>query len=478
MKPRLAAPVLVLILAALCPGRPARAQDVPESITAQELSDIFKAFKSDSVEERWKAAQAVLDLDKGSIQILRKRLLRDFKASGESMKRILYALRKDLKEEKIKELQAKGKPFKEDDVETMSPEAFLKILVERRRDDNILAWRAAAEIMTLLTALTLMETRPSLLIVLDFSSAHEYAFRKEIYQLMLWTGEKALPAMVLRKNSKDADVQTVISAYLEKMNMARAGQQVQVKDPAVLAEILVLFGETKNFESIDAIISFLNAENPVIRKAAREAILKFGKSSQWALRKAYKQYTEAEPDAAWPAEKIAEELFREQDNDRMAPLNEKMKEALDLAKAGKFDEMETRFKEILALQPMYERKQEMVPGYVAAARHALDGNDLDRAAFLLRVVRRINTDPEQEKKIQAMLFYTEALRDLGEGIADPTLMKKAVQLDPGFKEARERLEDIEKVYRGRRIKGYRILAAGGIGTTALLILLLILLKRW
>lgn len=469
---------LIVVSGGSAVSAPPDAGDPGEAITAPELADLFKALKSHKGQERWQAVSSVLDLDKASIPAMKKRLLREHKASGESMKRIVYALRKDLKDEKIKALQAKGKVPKADDIDMETPPEFLKLLVERKRDDNILAWRSATEIMTLLLALTSIQTRDSLLIVLDFSSAHEYAFRKEIYQLMLWTGEKALPAMILREKSKDEHVQVVVNAYLDKMNMSRPGQQVQVKDAAVLAEILVLFGETKNFEAIDSIIPFLNAENPLIRKAARESILKFGKSSLWALRKAYKNYLEVDPDPGWPAEQVAQELFTAQDSDRMAPMIKKLEEGLASAKDKKYDQMEQRFREILALQPMFERKSEMVQGYMDAAHHYIENRNYDKASFLLRVARRINSDPKREDKIQAMIYFTDAMRDLNDGVADPELMRKAVKLDPDFEEAEAKLEEIEKIYRGRKIKGYRILAAGGIGMTALLILLLILLKRW
>lgn len=470
-----AGPIIVMML---CAGAPAFPQENFETITGKELSAIFKKFKSDSFEGRWEAAQTVLDIDKASIPTLKKRLYREHNASGESIKRILYSLRKKLKEEKIKEFQAKGKSIKVADIEMEQPFEFLKILIERKRDDNIIAWRSAAEIMTILAALASIQTKESLLVVLDFSPAHDYAFRKEIYQLMLWMGEKALPVMLLRRNSQDEHVQTVMNAYLNKMNMANPGQQVQLKDPAVLAEILTLFGKTKNFKAIDAIGPFLNAENPIIRNAAREAIMKFGKSSLWTLRKEYKNYMDKEPDGSWSAEKIAEELFKAQDETRMAPMNEKMEKGLRLAKEKKYDKMEEIFREILALQPMYERKTEMVPGYMDAAACAIDEKNCEKASFLLRIARRINADPGKHDKIMARLYYVEALIDLEKGIADPDLMKKATKLDPKFKEAVDKLEEIEKIYRGRKIKGYRILAAGGIGTTALLILFLIVLKRW
>ena len=468
-----------ILLPAFCliavPGA-LRAQE-DDIVTAQEIGDIFKKLQSEKFEERWSATQEVLDLDRTSLPALTKRLGREHKASGESMKRIVYALRKKLKEQKIKYLLDRGKKATPDNITLETPSEFLEILIREKRDDNIIAWRSAAEVMTILIAMTSMATTEALLAVLDFCPEHEAAFRKEIYQLMLWSEDGALPAMVLRKKSKDEDIQVVVSAYLEKMNMERPGQQVQVKNPSILAEILLIFGKKKDFDSVDVIAPFLNADNPIVRKAARDSILMFDKSAIWTLRKEYKNYTNEDPDSAWSADEIAARLFSAQDDDRLAPLNEKMQKGLQAAKEKKFDEMETTFRGILALQPLYERKTEMVPGYMEAARYNVDRGNLEKASFLLRTARRLNADSEKADKILAMFYYVEGLRSLEDGIADPELMKKALGHDPAFEDAKSKLRDIEKIYRGRKIKGYRMLAAGGIGATALLLLLIIILKK-
>ena len=468
--------ILVPVFCLLTVPAALRAQE-DDVVTAQELGDIFKAFKKEKFEERWSAAREVLILDKTSLPALTKRLGREHKASGESMKRIVYALRKKLKDQKVKYLLDRGKKATPDRITLETSLEFLEILVREKRDDNIIAWRSAVEVMTILVAMTSMATTEAILAVLDFCPEHEAAFRKEIYQLVLWSGEGALPAVVLRKKSKDEDIRIVVSAYLKKMNMERPGQQVQVKNPSILAEILLIFGKKKDFDSVDVIAPFLNADNPIVRKAARDSILLFGKSAIWTLRKEYKNYTNENPDGAWPADEIAVRLFSAQDNDRLAPLNEKMQQGLQAAEEKKFDEMEARFRGILALQPLYERKSEMVPGYMEAARHNVDNGNLEKASFLLRTARRLNAYPEKTDKILAMFYYVEGLRSLEDGIADPELMKKAIKLDPAFEDAKSRLKDIEKIYRSKKIKGYRMLAAGGIGATALLLLLIIVLKK-
>jgi len=127
---------------------------------------------------------------------------------------------------------------------------------------------------------------------------------------------------------------------------------------------------------------------------------------------------------------------------------------------------------------MYPKKGEMVQGYIESAKKNIDRDDIEHAVSLLKIASRLNTNEEVSKKIMALYYYCEALRELGDGIADPELMREAVRLDPDFKDAKIQLKKIENVYRSRKIKGYRIVTVGGIGLGALILLVLIVVKKW
>jgi len=450
------------------------------AISQQELDEVLKGLDSKDTLKRLDSIQILLDLDKDSIPVLSKRLYHPQKASGESMKRVLYSLRKKLKEEGNENLHGKEKEkgSESDDTNLITPPQFLKILAERRRDDNVVAWRGALEVMAILVALSSMGTTEAILPVIDFAGQYESAFRKEIYQILIWLGEKALPAALLRRNSKDEDVKTVVESYLTKMNMTRPAQQVQLQDTQILVEVLRIFSSKKFFDTIDTITALLNSENSAIRGEARKAILSFGKSALWAMRREYRNYTGEEADSSWSTEEIATKLFSAQDADRFAPLDSKLKEGLEFQHRKRFDEMEKVFKEILAIDPMYPKKGEMVQGYIESAKKNIDRDDIEHAVSLLKIASRLNTNEEVSKKIMALYYYCETLRELGDGIADPELMREAVRLDPDFKDAKIQLKKIENVYRSRKIKGYRIVTVGGIGLGALILLVLIVVKKW
>jgi len=448
------------------------------STTPQELDALLAGLSSEDAAARWAAARAVVELGSDAVPVLGAALQKEYKASDESLKRVVYGLRKDLKDARIKQASAKGKTLADDEIERETPPDFLKLLVERRQKDNLLAWQPAAQVMTILVALGSIGTTEALSLVLGFAPAHEGAFRKEVYQVMLWAGEKALPAVVRMRTSKDEDIRTVVTGWLGKMEMERPGQQVQVKDPLVLAEVLSIYGKLKLFDTIDAICPFISSDNPIVRDAARQAILAFGKSALWALRKEYRNETGKEPDPSWSAEQVAAEIFKVQDSERLAPLNAKMEKGLAHAAKKEFDGMEEAFRAILAAQPLYERKGEMVPGYLAMARQAIGKKNFAKASRAVRVARRVNGDPARAGSIMALQLYVDGMMELAEGVADPEIMRQALALDPGLEEARAALDDIEQIYRGRKIRGYRVAAAGGIACTALLLLLLIVFKRW
>lgn len=446
-----------------------------DKVSPEELKERFKKLKNDSFEVRWKAIHQILNLDRCSIPVIKAQLLKPPRASGESMKRILYRLRKDLKEEKIKSLLSKGIKPTEDKIVRDSPPEFLKVLVERKRNDDPLGWRYAVEKLTLLVTLTSIGTTEAILIVIDYAPENEAAFRKEIYQLLLWAGESAIPAAILRQETEDEDIKIVVNTFLKKFNMMSPGTQVRVKNPSILAQILRVFAKKKQFDAMDTIAQFINSPNPIVRNSARDSLAKFGRNAKWALKKQYINITGKKPDPSWGHEQIAQKLYEMVDQQRLAPFNKKLEEGLKYAKEHKYEKMEKVFKEILAIDPMYDRRSEMVDGYLLAIKYYIRRGKLEKAHSMLTVVRRINEDPERNNKILSLIYYVEGLLNLTEGIADPYMMKKAISLDPSFKDAKAMLKKIERIYRGRVIRGYRLLAITGIGITSVGLIILIII---
>jgi hypothetical protein len=451
---------LVAAWLALAPAT-ALAQESDDVISANELAVLCKKLKSDSFEERWAAVEEIRSLGKENAHALAERLERTYTAKPENMRLVLTGLRKKLKEARIKDLEAKGKTAKVKDLPLEEPPEFLRILVERRNQNYPGGWQDAVEIMTLLVALAEMGTTEAIGDVIDYSPMHEAAFRKEIYQIVGWLGPKAVPALVRRQDAKDADVQVVVGTTLADLMMERPGQQVQLKDHALLVEVLQAFGDHKNIDALDAVISFVNSDKDQVREAAREAIRAYGQLALWTLKKEYKEQTGEMPDPEWDAARIATELFALEDAERMAPLHDRMEAGLAMAAEGRYEEMEKAFRRILAEQPFYGRRAEMVPGYVAYGDELVESRDLDRAALMFKVAERLDVDGKHADAIAARLLLTEGLRSIEEGAPDAQPLRMALERDP----------DLELAGR------YRIMGALGIGSAAIIVLVLLVIRR-
>lgn len=468
--------LLALVLAMAVPT-PSGAQDVGDAVTQDELNQLCKKLKADDFDERLQASREILDLSRENAEVVGQRLARHYTAKPENMRLVLTGLRKKLKEATIKDLEARGKKIRIKDLPVAAPPEFLETLLKRRNESYPRGWRDAVEILTLLIALANMGSTRTIGMVLDYAPMHEAAFRKEIYQIVKWLGPRAVPALVRRQNAKDQHVLKVVSTALEELKMVRPGQQVQLKDHRLLIEVLTAFGELRDIDALDPVMSFVNSDRDQVRVAARNAILAYGQLALWTLKKEYKEHTGEMPDPEWEATRIAEELFALQDAERMAPLNERMERGLELAREGKFEQMEQTFRRILAEQPSYGRKAEMVPGYMAYGALLLEENDLDRAALMYKVSQRLDDAGEHGDAIQARLLLIEGLAAIDEGAPDAHPLRRALELDPGLEEARERLEDVEQMDRRRRISRYRIMGAVGIGSAALVILVLLVIRR-
>lgn len=452
-------------------------QILEEAISANELLMMCQKLGGEDPDERWASAQEIIGLGRENAHVIQQRLQSQYDARPENMRLVLTTLRKKLKDAKIADLEARGKKVRIKDIEKDPPPQFVETLVRRRNPNYPEGWRDAVEVMVLLLTLTQMGSTDTIGFVLDYSPSYEAAFRKEIYQMVMYAGPRAVPALVRRQNVKDEDINIVVSTALSEMKMERPGQQVQVKDHRILMKVLQAFGDHKNIDALDTVAAFMNSDKDQVRETARTAMRQYGKLGLWTLKKEYKEYVGEMPDPDWDASRIADELFARQDEDRMAPLNEKMNEGLEHAEKGEFLEMEKVFREILARQPFFGRRQEMVPGYMSYGQQLLDDHHLERAMLMYKVAQRVDAQGAFTDPIKARLLLIEGLMAIDEGAPDTHPLEEAIRLDPDLKLAKETLAEVKRLDHRRKISRYRILGALGIGSAALIILSLLIVRR-
>jgi hypothetical protein len=200
----------------------------------------------------------------------------------------------------------------------------------------------------------------------------------------------------------------------------------------------------------------------------------YGETGHWQLRDAYENVVGKRALREWGWERTARELFGELDKLRRAEILDTFEAAQKARAGGDWEAMRAGYDEVLARAPDFERADAMAEGYYEyATKHAVDHRD--RALLALRRAERIGSDAVRKKRIQSLLYALEAGRRAERGIADKSLLKRAVEIDPDNAHARERLLDLSRTTppSDRRTR-YAIAAA--IGLSALLGVLFILLR--
>jgi len=131
---------------------------------------------------------------------------------------------------------------------------------------------------------------------------------------------------------------------------------------------------------------------------------------------------------------------------------------------------------VLANNPMFDKRDEMVDGYVAYATQ-LSEDRLQDAVVALRRAERINSNPKRQPALESLRLTLEGEQWLERGVADQSLFRKALELDPSNQRARQDIALIERGERQQQPEHSRYYGAGAIGAVALLAILLIVLWR-
>jgi len=132
---------------------------------------------------------------------------------------------------------------------------------------------------------------------------------------------------------------------------------------------------------------------------------------------------------------------------------------------------------VLAQSPVFARSSEMVPGYARYARAHLEDAPGKAADALRRVIRLSAEGDAVRKSAESLLLTLEAERLLHTHVADQTLLRRALELDPGNDRARTLLSRMSRGDADPDARAHRYLAAGVIGALALAALAFIGLRR-
>jgi len=290
-------------------------------------------------------------------------------------------------------------------------------------------------------------------------------------------GDHAVAALVEVRRDTDKDLRSFANKTLDGMGKFLPSDAVQLHDPQALADVLIAFGKTKDPDAMRAIVPYLNADRAPVREAARFAIAQYGNDARAILEETHDQFTGDKAGKDWPADKILKALVVAYDKVRLAEVFKLLDEGIAHRDGGRLEEAVASFDALLARAPQFERRAELAQAYHELARKKESNNDRAAARLLYAKAARLAAGTPLAPTIEADLAVLETRELIERGIADTSLLQKALALDPNHAGARDLLQKIENEARSREDRFRRFAIAGFVGVLATLLGVLFVGRR-
>lgn len=289
-------------------------------------------------------------------------------------------------------------------------------------------------------------------------------------------GDHAVAALIEVRRDSDKELRGFANRMLDGLGKFLPSDAVQVKDPQDLADVLVAFGKIRDQDAIRVILSYLNAERAQVREAARWSIAQFGADARPALKETYDNFTGDRAPDDWSAEKILSSLVQAYDKVRLAEVYKLLDEGIAARDAGRLEEAIAAFDALLARAPTFERKAELAPAYVDLAHKKMSSDRSAGRALLAKALRLAQGTP-LAATIESELDTMDARDLLDHGVADVTLLHRAIELDPNNVVARDMLQRLENDAVARDAKLRRWAASGAVGLFVVVLAILFIGKK-
>ena len=446
-------PVVLLAAAVLAAsaagGEPAWAQATlasaaPETaMSAAELDRLVAGLGRDSVEERRAAAAALGALGSDATAAITQKLAELRKGGDGGMGGAVRAVR-----------DRSGKEGSFD---------LLEALVAQKPDA---ATTRALTVTSLLRALAHAGTTPAARQLVLLASEAGGVLRPELTRQMKAMGDRAVAALIEARRDPSNETRTWASNLLEAMGKRTPGEAVQVKDNQALADVLGAYAGIKDLDALPVVLSFVSSDRAQVRAAARAATLAYGQDALWKLREAYAALMGEQAPEGIAAVDLAKKLFDAYDRFRLQEVYALLAKGLAEQKDDKLATAIADFDEVLARQPMLDRRAEMVPAYVVYGE-SLEATDRPAALATLRKALRLDEAGPQSSHVRSEIEYLEGEDLLAHGIADTEPFEQALALDPQNAHARAELDRLRVETESSRTRGWRLAAAGAVLVAAL-----------
>jgi tetratricopeptide (TPR) repeat protein len=353
---------------------------------------------------------------------------------------------------------------------------WLQFVLALRKHESE-SWKGLAQIYAMLRMLEAVGTTEA-----AREMIHCYGYFGELVRIDLQRAierlkDKAVPALIEAREHDAKKVRDWARRQLESIGRAIPGEAVSTTDPQVLADVLIAFGRVRDVDAARVVLSFVASDRVQLRNAARASIAAIGEPAMWHLKDGYENVTGEKPPRAWDFKRLLQELFRLHDRARLSNVYELLDQGAAAAKKGDVAGAVGFYDQLLARAPLFERRKEIAPTYVAHARELEKAGRSDEALVALRKALRLDPDAADRKKIESRANYLEGKTLADRGTADPFILQRAVELDPENEDARSLLASLEARATVQRERTKRHAAAIAIGVVALVAMIWLLRRR-
>jgi hypothetical protein len=342
---------------------------------------------------------------------------------------------------------------------------FNRVMASPSPQDD--AWRDLASILGMSRMLAHIGSAAAVRELVAIYPGFGELLRVDVERQVKILAERAVAPLIEMRRGEAKNLRPWASKMLDVLGKTVPGEAVQTADNQVLADVLRAYGRTKDTDAARVIVSFANSDRTQVREAAREAVTMLAENGTWQLRESYENLVGKKAPEEWSWEKVASELFSAYDKSRLSEVFGLMDEGVAAYKNGKLEAMANAFDRVLARAPGFDRRREMIPGYIDLA-HSLKSSDRPRAMATLRKVVRLDPSGPRARASESELAYLEALDLASHGVVDETAYRRAVELDPSNTEAKDALDRIQATSEARSSSFWRYAVAALLGFSALL----------
>jgi tetratricopeptide (TPR) repeat protein len=328
------------------------------------------------------------------------------------------------------------------------------------------AYAETAVTLCLVRALARTATPDAIAALVPVAVDARGAFAPDVTRHLAALGERATAGLVLASHGHPLAVGKWAASELEALGTRTPGDAVQTKSKEVLADVLTAYGKVHDADALPVVMSFVNADRRIVRDAARGAVEQYGDLAAPKLRESYGLLSGVAPPLDWPAAWLRQKLFALLDRVRLEDVDARVEAGLAFAEAGHYPEAVADFDDVLARQPDWDRKAELVPAYVFDAE-ALMATDKKLAASLFEKALALDPGGPRAPQIKGALALLEGEALEARGISDEEPFRRALALDPSNEAAAAALDRMSAEATARRRKWEHRFMEAGAGLLAL-----------